>query len=379
MENNNLYEKIYDIENILKSFYKARLCKKNKESVAFFSYFLELNIEKLSYELKNKSYVPSPYRYFVVREPKARNVAAPNFRDRVVHHAIVDLIEGMFEKKFIYDSYACRKGKGTHFGMKRVKKFLQSCRTFYGKDCDIYYLQSDVQKFFPSIPWDNLLKVISKTIKSSETYELIEKIVTMHKSVAYKSDKNKLLADQIVSKELRKGLPIGNLTSQLFANVYLNELDHYIKHKLKVRWYARYMDDFLIIHPDKEYLKSMKEKIAVFLNTELKLNMHPRKTFIQNAKNGITFVGYRIFYDHVLIRGSTLMRFRHNYAKRKKRQVAGLLSQDDLKRTEDSFKGHLKFANAWNLKRQIFYKDKVSSIPSNLKFIVTLLTKSDNI
>jgi len=310
-----MYNKISDFKNLIISYQKARRCKRYKRNIVRYGFFLENNILQLRKELELENYSPSSYICFTVTDPKMRKVAAPAFRDRVLQHSLVCQIEPLFEKKFIYDSYACRKNKGTHFGLKRVKKFLMAARSRYGKDRPIYCLRMDIEKFFASVSWDILLKIINQTVICEKTKKLIEKIVTKHRCFDNRNRPIEAPADVVAPKE-RLGLPIGNLTSQLFANIYLNELDHFVKEKLRIKWYARYMDDFLIIHPNKEYLKKTRDNIQQFLNNHLKLHLHPEKVILQNVKNGVPFVGYLIFYDHVKIRGNTLLRMRRKLKKR---------------------------------------------------------------
>lgn len=348
-----MYDKIYSFENLLSAFYLARRGNRYKSMAMDFDFNLEINLSKISWELFNGKYRPLPYKYFIVRDPKTRNIAAPHFRDRVVQHSLVSAIEPIFDKKFIYDSYACRKGKGTHFGLKRLKKFLQAARTCFGKDADIYVLQCDIRKYFQSVSWDILLEIMGKTIACSQTMDLIQKIVTNHSAFCGKAVR--LEPDEAsVSVTQRRGLPIGNLTSQLFANIYLNELDHFVKETLRERWYGRYMDDFFIISGDKEELKKVKEKIGVFLKESLGLDLHPQKVSIKNVKEGVAFVGYRIFYDHILIRGSTLLRMQRKLKIRRRQCQSGKISQKKLNQTISSFKGHLKHANAWRLSKKMF-------------------------
>ena len=157
----------------------------------------------------------------------------------------------------------------------------------------------------------------------------------------------------MIQPDKRQGIPIGNLTSQLFANIYLNELDHFAKEKLRLKWYARYMDDFLVIHPDKSYLKQTKEVLSIFLKDRLRLNVHPKKVIIQNIDSGIPFVGYLIFYDHILIRGKTLLRMRRKL-KRRKKQAEQNGDKSKLEATKSSIRGHLKHANAYHLEQNLF-------------------------
>jgi len=357
-----MFANIYDLENLIKAYYFARRGKRSKSRICQFDFFLESNLIKLRYFLTTHTYLPSPYAHFVINDPKTRQVAAPAFRDRVLQHSLVATIESLFEKKFVYDSYACRKGKGTHFGAKRIKKFLMAARCINGKEKEIYVLQCDIRKFFQSISWDILISIISKTVKCQQTVELIKKIITTHEQTLGR-DLGQLsifsytgFDNEAVSVTSRRGLPIGNLTSQLFANIYLNELDYFAKEVLRERWYARYMDDFLIIHPDKNHLLRVRDKIKTFLKDTLDLQLHSKKMVIKNVKEGVPFVGYRIFYDHILIRSSTLSHMQKKYKKKIKLFQQGKISQGELQKIICSIRGHLNHADAHNLHSYMFKK-----------------------
>jgi len=349
------FKRLSSITNLLHAYTRVRLGKRSKPIALVYDYYLEENLGKLSFLLQTKKYTPNPYVYFVITDPKTRHIAAPHFRDRIVHRALVNQIEPYLDKKFIYDSYACRKNKGTHFGLTRVKKFLMATRSIYGREQPVYFLKCDVQKYFQNISWDILISILEEQIKDPETMELIKTIITNHKVYKVRG-KIKNLPDQVVSIANRVGIPIGNLTSQLFANVYLNELDQYVKHTLKERWYARYMDDFLIIHPDKKHLVKIRNEIRVFLANRLKLTLHPRKVAIQRVTHGVPFVGYRIFYDHIVVRAKTVQRFQKRLHKRKRMVQEGVFAQKELKAMCDSFVGHLKHANSYGLQKFLFHK-----------------------
>ncbi|MCR4326799.1 MAG: reverse transcriptase/maturase family protein [Candidatus Roizmanbacteria bacterium] len=356
-----MYEQISNFTALLSAYYKARRCKRYNDSILRFGFFLESNVEKLSNELTHGTYTPSPYTYFMVHDPKTRRIAAPAFRDRVVQHSLVAVIEPLFEKKFIYDSYACRVEKGTHFGAQRVKLFLMAarCKKMQAerereresrRKEEVYVLQCDIAKYFQSISWDILLTLISKTIHDKKIFSLIHKIITVHHTSLSSPDLN----TTSISTKSRRGLPIGNLTSQLFANIYLNELDHFIKEELHERWYARYMDDFLIIHPDQQHLRQVCEHIRNFLKEALSLDLHHKKVRISPVKQGVPFVGYRIFYDHRLVRGKTLLHMQKKHRQAIGRYRKGNLSEGDLHQILCSLRGHLNHANAWNLKKSLF-------------------------
>jgi len=352
-----MYKKICEFNNLLKAYQMARKCKRYKKNIVDYGFFLESNLFKLQKELVTEVYLPSSYICFTVFDPKTRKVAAPAFRDRVLQHSLVAQIEPFFDSKFIYDSYACRKNKGTHFGLNRIKKFLQGARSIYGKSVPIYCLRMDIEKFFSSVSWDVLITATNKIIPCEKTKKLIEKIITKHRCFDINGNYIKSPYD-VINPEKRKGLPIGNLTSQLFANIYLNELDHFVKETLHVKWYVRYMDDFLIIHSDRNYLKKMRDTIKIFLEYELKLSFHPKKVIIQNVKDGLPFVGYLIFYDHVLVRGSTLLRMRRRL---KKRRIKSMEENDDkpLKASLSALRGHLQRANAYRLTKNLFEQPPV--------------------
>ena len=360
----DVFEKICNFENLLKAYNLAKIGNRYKRAAVQFNFYLESNLFKIRQELLSGDYFPSPYKHFLVTEPKLRQISAPDFRDRVVQHSLVAVIEPLFDHTFIEDNYACRKNKGTHFALKRIKKFLQASRSYYGKNVDIYILKCDIKKFFPSISWDVLLEIIKKKIICEKSFELIKKIITTHKICGQIGEQknnqldlfSQTIKEEPVSVTNRRGLPIGNLTSQLMANIYLNELDQYVKQVLKEKWYGRYMDDFFIISADKEHLKNVKEEIGRFVAQKLKISLQPKKSFIQRVDLGVCFVGYRIFWDHILIRGSTLLRFQKKFRKKIKLYKKGLLPLEKLNLCQQSFCGHLKHANAYNLKKKMFGK-----------------------
>ncbi|OGD90994.1 hypothetical protein A3E11_01320 [Candidatus Curtissbacteria bacterium RIFCSPHIGHO2_12_FULL_38_37] len=348
-----MYDKIISFEALLGAYYRARKCKRYKDKILRFGYYLESNLLLLRRDLQSEYYTPSPYVCFTVHDPKQRKVAAPAFCDRVVQHSLVAAIEPLFEKTFIYDSYACRQKKGTHFGLQRLKKFLQAARSLYGPTAPIYCLRMDISKFFASMSWDVLFPLIFKRVTCLKTQNLITKILTRYRffdEFGHVYDP----APLVVSPGLRKGLPIGNLTSQLLANIYLNELDHFVKDRLRVRWYGRYMDDFLVIHHDKEELKRLEAEIRTFLKDTLKLTLSDRKVIISNVKDGIPFVGYRIFYDHITIRGSTLLHMQRKLKRKREELRKGYAYQDQLIASVNSLFGHFRHADSWSLKQKMF-------------------------
>jgi len=257
----------------------------------------EIRLINIAHYLKNQTYKPKKYHSFLVYEPKRRLISAPAFIDRIIHHAIIQVIEPVFDSQFIPNSFACRRGKGTHYGMLRVadtyKILAQKYQIFYALKCDI-------KNYFASIDHEILLKLLSETISCPKTVNLLKTIVGSYENLA------------------GRGIPIGNLTSQLFANIYLNELDIYVTENLKEKNYFRYMDDFLILSPDKNYLKKIRKYMATFLENRLKLTLHPHKANIYRADRGVDFVGYFIKKDSTVLRKKTLRRYKKRHKKRLK-------------------------------------------------------------
>ena len=234
---NNLWQEFTSFKNIYNAFKNARKSNPNKRSVLLFSKNLEKELFKIQKQLLENKYNPAPYKKFKIYEPKERLISAPAFKDVVIQHAIINIIDPIFEKTFIYNSFACRKNKGTHKGLSKLKKTIKFNKTLK------YYLKQDVKKYFPSVDKNILKKIIKKRIKDRSLLSIILKIID-----SYSFNNN-------------KGIPIGNLTSQLFANIYLNELDQYVKHTLKVKYYYRYVDDFIILSNNKKQLKGYRRKI----------------------------------------------------------------------------------------------------------------------
>lgn len=338
----NLYDEIYDFDNLLKSYYQARKGKSQKKEVIVFEWNLERNLFEIQEKLKNNSYQFGRYQSFYISDPKRRLILAAPFFDRIVHHALCNVIEPIFDKGFIFDSYACRKNKGTHKAVLRLKKFMRSFN-----DEDFYIFKADIKKYFPSINREILFQSIKKKIADKDTLKLIEKILS--------------------SVDGEKGIPIGNLTSQLFANIYLNELDQFVKHQLRAKYYCRYVDDFILLHRERSQLKKWREAIRKFLANKLQLELHPQKQEIFPAKIGVDFLGYHIFNSHILIRQSTVQRFF-------RRLKSGKMPLESIY----SYLGHFKFADSFGLGKKIIrvYAQRYPDFSPDLR--ITTLAFSDN-
>ena len=333
--NDYLWNEIVWYEQLHNAYLRARKGKRFRPEVLRYTDKLEENLIQIQNELIWKTYIPSPQREFYVFDPKKRLIKAPAFRDRVVHHALVKVIEPMFEKKFIYDSYACIKNKGTIGAVKKLQAFTRSTQRKYGR---YYVLKADISQYFYSIDITVLKRLIKRTVSDKSTLWLIDKIL----------DNN---------SEGTVGLPIGALTSQLFANIYLDKLDHFVKDELGVKNYLRYMDDFILIHPEKDYLKSALEKITNFLHDELKLTMN-RKTQIFQDNRGVDFCGYRIWPTHILPRKRNMRRAKKRFKRLRKQN----LMLKELKTYVMTFIAYTKHCNGYNSTRSILnelFKQKI--------------------
>jgi retron-type reverse transcriptase len=266
--------------------------KKSRADVALFQKGRAGYIRKLHIDLETGKYQHGRYQPFTIFDPKQRRIHKASVRDRLVHQAIVTAIEPLFEKQFVYDSYSCRVGKGTHAGVTRLRCFLT--RVSHNHTRKVYALKCDVRQYFASIDHETLLTLIEKQVSDEATLELLRTVIMSH------------------GAEIGKGVPLGNVTSQLFANIYLHELDWYVKQRLGIRWYLRYCDDFVIISPDKLYLELLIEPIRGFLSTCLGLDLHPHKVTIRSWQQGIDFLGFVLTPHATLIRTKTKRRM---YAK----------------------------------------------------------------
>lgn len=319
---NNLWKEIITWGNIYNSFLKAKKGKKYSNTVLRFQKNLEENLIDIQNKLIWYQWQPSEWREFVVKDPKLRLIQAPSFIDRIVHHALVSVVLPLFNKKFIFDSYACRKGKGFHSASKRVQQFTRKAQS----SGSVYILQTDISKYFLSIHHGTLLNILTKTIKDKKVLWLCQKII---KESGFEI----------------KGIPIGALTSQMFANIYLDQLDHYIKDNLGVKFYVRYMDDTVIIDNDKERLWDLLNKIDFFIQTKLQLKLNP-KTTIFPASQGIDFCGYRVWSSHILPRKRTIKRARKSIELLSKLCSNGKIPIFKYREGIMSFLGYAKHCNS---------------------------------
>ncbi|MGI6278298.1 MAG: reverse transcriptase domain-containing protein [Patescibacteria group bacterium] len=290
-----MYSKIFTFKNLLKSYYQARANKRTRRNLQKIELHFEDILIDLAYQLETFCYQPKPYHQFLVHEPKLRQISAPAFQDRIVQHAIVNVIEPIFDKQFIPASFACRKGKGNHKCLKATAKTYSQITQNHPR---FYAFKSDIKSYFASIDHQILINLLSKSIRCQKTLKLLITIINSYHKLP------------------NKGIPIGNLTSQLFANIYLHPLDIFVTKTLKVPNYFRYMDDFVILSADKDYLIDLREKIKAFAQNELKLKLHPRKSNIFRADRGLDYVGFMIKPDGISMRKKTVRRYKKRHKKR---------------------------------------------------------------
>jgi retron-type reverse transcriptase len=281
-----MFDRIISKENLYQAAHRAALGKRFRENIARCRYYLEAGIDRLHEDLKSGAYLPGRYKVFRIFDPKERDISVAPFRDRIVHHAFHGVIEPAADARFIFDSYACRRGKGTRRAVERAQGFLRANR---------FCLHGDIRKYFPSIDHVILKRLLVRYVECARTRFVLERIIDS--------------ANQIVLKP-GQGLPIGNLTSQFFANLYLHELDRFVKHDMKRKYYVRYMDDFLVFDQSRECLEEVKGRARDFLRDDLGLDLHEGKSRIFSRGQGVTFLGFRIFADRRRLAGANVRRLR---------------------------------------------------------------------
>lgn len=311
------YEQIISLENILHAWKGFLKNKKIKKDVQEFERNLMYNIFCLYEELKNKTYRHGGYTAFKVNDPKPRDIHKATVQDRVAHHLIYQALYPYFDKKFIFDSYSCRLEKGTHKALVRFQFFGRKVSKNNTKQC--FVLKCDIKKFFASIDQNILKQILEKHIQDKDILWLLNTVID----------------------SFPKGLPLGNLTSQLLVNIYMNEFDQHMKHKLKAKYYIRYADDFVILSTEKQYLENILGEISYFLKAKLKLSLHPNKVFIKTLGSGVDFLGWIHFPYHRVLRTST------------KRRMMRRVEVTQKEETIQSYLGLLRWGNTHKLQVKI--------------------------
>lgn len=340
----DLYSTITSFENLYLAWRKARKGKRGQPEVAAFEFGLERNLFQLQEELQTRSYRPGPYHSFYIHEPKRRLISAAPFRDRVVHHALCRVIEPIFERSFIHDSYANRVDKGTHRALDRCTEFMRRYR---------YVLPCDVRQFFPSIDHMILRRILTDKIVDSAVGWLVDRILDGGVGVlAEEYSMTWFPGDDLLAATRPRGLPIGNLTSQFWANVYLNDLDHYIKRELKCPAYLRYVDGFLLFDNDLSRLHAWREAVVEKL-ASLRLALHTGRAQPRPVTEGVSFLGFNVFPTHRRLR-----RHKAVFARRHLKQLfiayaGGKISLGQLHEPVQGWVNHARYGDTWGLRRSI--------------------------
>jgi len=339
----HLFERVCALDNLLTASREAlKNGKRGKPPGA--RYFAEMEKEavRLRAELLGGTYRHGAYTYFTIPEPKLRLVAAAPFRDRVVHHAIVRVLEPIFEKRFIADSFACRKGKGTHAALRRCAEFAQRYR---------FALKCDVAKYFPSIDHEILGGLLRRAIADERLLALIGEVLASHRDGETQEWPD---GDLLAVKVRPRGLPIGNLTSQFFANIYLDALDQFAKHDLRVRGYVRYVDDFILFADDRSQLRRWGEAVRAHL-AGLKLRIHPDKYRLLPTRLGVDFVGFVSFADgRCRVRAANVRRFVRWFRAMRHEARRGWRPWSDVTLRVRSWAAHAAHAQSWRLRAAVF-------------------------
>ncbi len=316
------YQDIISIENLLATWDRFVRGKRHKKDVIKFELELADNLVALQNSLKEKTYKHSGYSAFNISDPKPRNIHKATVRDRVLHHLIYKELYRYFDARFIYDSYSCRKWKGTHRALDRFKYFAGKVSENNTRTC--YVLKCDIKKFFASIDQTVLMKILEHHIEDLEIRELIGEVV-----------------GSFYATRPGVGLPLGNLTSQLLVNIYMHEFDMYVKQELRVKYYIRYADDFAVLSEDKKYLESVLLKFHDFLNNTLYLSLHENKVYIKTYGSGVDFLGWVHFPHHRQIRTAT------------KRKIIRKMKGYPKPHTVSSYRGMLGHGNAYKVQKRL--------------------------
>ncbi len=326
------YEDIISVENLLEAWKEFRRGKRTKLDVLEFQSDLIYQVTQLHRELKDKTYRHGGYTHFKINDPKPRDIHKAGVRDRLIHHAIYRVLYSFFDRMFIHDSYSCRVGKGTHRAMNRFRAFVRKVSKNHTRTC--WVLKCDIKKFFASIDHEILFSILQKRIPDASVLWLLYQVVESFSSPS--------IPVFLRIPECSKGLPLGNLTSQLLVNIYMNEFDQFVKHKLKAKYYIRYADDFVILSHDKKPLTKTLPYMEVFLREQLKLTLHPDKVSITTLASGVDFLGWVHFCDHRVLRTTT-----------KKRMFRRIAERQGSEKTVESYLGLLRHGNAGKLRKKI--------------------------
>ena len=332
------------LDTLVRAHKKALIGKRNSHSATATNYRFMSDLLQIQQELTQGAYQPMKYRRRIIKEPKVRMIEAPAFRDRIVHHAIHSVLSPFYERHFIRDTYACRPYKGIHKAVARVQHFLRS-------QSGLYVCKIDISKYYSSVNHTKLRELLQKRVNDRRLLALLDVIIDSSDSGA--EHDSLFPADSHYHTKGRRGIPIGNLTSQLFANIYLHEADLFAKQVLHAPFYIRYMDDILLFHTDKATLHTWQQKFTTFLYEELYLTVNPRKVRIYPSHLGVDFVGYVIYPHSRRVRAASVRRFRKRFRRHLRGYHAGAVSEEKLENTVQAWSAHVRHGNGEPLIKQI--------------------------
>nr|WP_319487228.1 reverse transcriptase domain-containing protein [uncultured Caproiciproducens sp.] len=343
----NLYEQIFDFDNLYQAYLSSRKGKRYRDQVLLFTSNLEDNLIQIQNELIYQTYKVGRYHEFYVCEPKKRLVMALPYRDRVVQWAVYRVINPLISKPFIADSYACIQGRGAQAAIKKLQYWLKMEEK---QDNKLYYLKLDVSKFFYRVNHEVLLNILRCKFDSDSRLMWLFDVIINSEDTPFGLPLgcNPGETERIYDT----GMPIGNLTSQMFANLYLNELDQFAKRQLQIHCYIRYMDDIIILSHDKAELHRDKLEIEEFLNTRLLLNLN-KKTAIRPTSLGIEYVGYKVWSTHIKLRKSTALKMKRRLKFVRKQYEQGEMPLEKVSETMNSYFGIMRHCNSYNLRKKL--------------------------
>jgi retron-type reverse transcriptase len=359
------------LPDLFESYFECRKTKRSTGNALAFEMDYESNLVELLSEINDGRYKLGASIAFIVDKPVKREVFAADFRDRIVHHLIIKKLNPLFEKQFIYDSYSCRAGKGTHLAIKRLATFIRRCSQNYAKDC--YLLKLDLQGFFMNIDKTILWEKLERFVE--EKYSQPDKplLLNLCKQVIFNDPtKNCFIKGRksnwsglpqgksLFYSKPDCGLPIGNLTSQVFANFYMDSFDHFVKHKLGVKYYGRYVDDFVVVHENKEYLKALIPQLSQFLQLQLQLTLHPKKIYLQHFSKGVKFVGAVILPNRIYVANRTKGNFYAAMEKYNSMAREHKPTSEEVKRFQssmNSYLGIMKHYKSYKLRKKMLLEN----------------------
>ncbi|MBI5731735.1 MAG: group II intron reverse transcriptase domain-containing protein [Candidatus Magasanikbacteria bacterium] len=354
-----MFHNLIKLENIFEAWYEFKKGKSNKPDVMLFESKLEDNIFQLYQELSTKTYFHQPYHTFHIWDPKFRIISKASVRDRVVHHLLYKYLEKIFQPIFIDHSYSCQVGKGIHKAVDDLDNALRQATKNYTQN--IWYLKLDIKKFFASVDHGILLKILKKKIFDADILWLLSEVIRSYGGVCHSRENGNpeiagtfFLDPRLCGDDNRDvGIPIGNLTSQIFANIYMNELDYFAEFSLKEKYYFRYADDFVFLHTDKSHLEGLKDAICQFVEDKLHLTIHPNKITLQKFSQGLDFLGYVLLPHYRVLRTKTKKRMFKKIKKKVEEFNEELITDFELNQSAQSYLGMLTHCQGYNLETEL--------------------------